>query len=176
MSAPSFFPLVVFDRISLHECNHYLLAWEHRIGPLRRGRQGAHCYALFHHDKPVAVTATSSLITPHVGGGLAHLTRDNTVELSRLCASRSDLCRVALRLWREFVFPALGYRYAISYQDADMHNGHTYRFDGWKRAAYVRGAVDKRSGRPARNKWIWVWENPTLTDSTVNVPCHEEVS
>lgn len=91
-------------------------------------------------------------------GGLHHLTRENTCELSRLCAERPHLCRVALRLWREFVFPQLGYRYVISYQDADMHSGNTYRFDGWKRAGFSSSGTDTRSGRRGRRKWIWVWE------------------
>lgn len=86
------------------------------------------------------------------------MTRANAVELSRLCAERKHLCRVALRLWREFVFPALSADVAISYQGADLHTGATYRFDGWQRAAYARaGGDDPRSGRKARNKWIWIW-------------------
>ena len=86
------------------------------------------------------------------------LVRDNTIELARLCATRSGLCRVALRLWREFVFPTLGYQVAVSYQDADLHNGSTYRFDGWRRVGFSRGgSVDQRTGRVGRNKWIWVW-------------------
>jgi hypothetical protein len=67
---------------------------------------------------------------------------------------------VALRLWREFVFPTLGYRYAISYQDADLHNGNTYRFDGWKRLPLIgRSGPDSRSGRLGRRKYVWLWEN-----------------
>ena len=85
------------------------------------------------------------------------MNRDNTIELSRLCASRGGLCRVALRLWREFVFPAMGYEFAVSYQDADLHNGNTYRFDGWERVGRARSGTDTRSGRPGRDKWVWVW-------------------
>ena len=95
-----------------------------------------------------------------VGGGLKYLTRENSIELSWLCAARSGLCRVALRLWREFAFPSLGVRFAVSYQDADLHKGHTYRFDGWTRRAYSRSGTDTRSGRPGRNKYVWVWERP----------------
>jgi hypothetical protein len=102
----------------------------------------------------------ASLIRECVGGGLGQLTRANTIELARLCAVRPGLCRVALRLWREFVFPRMGYEVAISYQDADLHNGNTYRFDGWTREAFSHSGTDKRSGRKGRNKWIWVWRRP----------------
>jgi antitoxin VapB len=63
-----------------------------------------------------------------------------------------------IRLWREFVFPALGVPFAISYQDADMHSGRTYRFDGWERSPMIsRSGSDARSGRQGRRKWVWVW-------------------
>lgn len=128
------------------------------MGPLHRGNQGAVCHALTAHGVPVAVTTASNLISPVVGGGCSWLTRENTIELSRLCAARAGLCRVALRLWREFVFPALGYPFAISYQDADLHNGNTYRFDGWKRIGRSKSGVDTRSGRKGRDKIIWLWQ------------------
>lgn len=150
-------PLISFDAIELWAANLLLEKWGHKMGPLKRGNQSAVCHALYHETEPVAVTMVSTLIAPVVGGGLSDLTRDNCVELSRLCAVRSGLCRVALRLWREFVFPALGYQFAISYQDADLHNGATYRFDGWKRAAFAHSGKDTRSQRPGRNKWVWVW-------------------
>jgi hypothetical protein len=146
-----------FSRITLDEANDALVAWGHKMGALHRGNQDAVCHGLFHGDKLVAVTAVSTLITPSVGGELPSLTRENCCELSRLCAERSGLCRVAIRLWREFVFPSLGYEYAISYQDSDLHSGSTYRFDGWHRAHYSRSGNDSRSGRKGRNKWVWVW-------------------
>jgi hypothetical protein len=152
-------PLITFEQISLAHANECLSQWGHKMGPLNRGNQSGVSYALFHDGRPVAVAITSTLIRERVGGGLVHLTRQNTCELSRLCAERPGLCRVALRLWREFVFPLLGYEYAISYQDADLHNGNTYRFDGWSREAFSRSGVDSRSGRKGRNKWIWVWRN-----------------
>lgn len=58
-------------------------------------------------------------------------------------------------MWREFVLPALPFEGAVSYQDADLHNGHTYRCDGWERVARSRSGVDTRSGRPGRDKWVW---------------------
>lgn len=152
------FPLCSFEEISLFEANKLLVQWGHKMGAMKRGNQEGINYALLNNNKPVAVAMTSTLIRECVGGGLKHLTRENCCELSRLCAERTGLCRVALRLWREFVFPQLGYEYAISYQDADLHNGNTYRFDGWERQAYSSSGTDKRSGRKGRKKWIWVWK------------------
>lgn len=154
-------PIVTFDQIDLSEANACLREWGHKMGEFRRGNsaQDVH-YAMFEEGRPVAVTLASGLVRECVGGdGAEHLNRDNTIELARLCAARPHLCRAALRLWREFVFPRLGYRYAMSYQDADLHNGNTYRFDGWKRIAFARaGGTDARSGRRGRDKWVWVWE------------------
>ena len=152
------FPLASFDQIDLASANELLGAWGHRMGPLLRGNSGSlHCHALHVHGRAVAVACTSSLIRERVGGGLSHLTRQNTVELSRVCSAELWACRVVLRLWRELVFPALGVAAAISYQDANMHTGNIYRFDGWKRAAFSHSGTDKRSGRPGRDKYIWVW-------------------
>jgi hypothetical protein len=151
------FPLATFEQIQLDEANRYYAEWGHRMGPLLRGNQQGIHHALLQDGKPMAIASTSSLIHPWVGGGLRHMTRKNTRELSRLCAARPGLCRVVLRLWRELVFPQLGVEWAISYQDADIHTGNTYRFDGWKRLAYARGTPDLRSGRQGRNRYIWAW-------------------
>lgn len=154
------FPLAACYDTSPEEANALLVAWGHKMGPLNRGSQGyarPWCHVLVHEGRPVAVTTASTLIRKHVGGGLVDLTRENTVELSRLCAARSGLCRVMLRMWREFVFPSLPFEHAISYQDADMHSGNTYRFDGWERAGYSSSGTDQRSGKRGRRKWIWVW-------------------
>lgn len=147
--------VVVFAEISLQQANEALTEWGHRMGPLARGNQGAICHGLYSGMELMAVTTVSTLITPVVDGG--SFSREDTCELSRLCAARSGLCRVAIRLWREFVFPTLPYRAAISYQDADLHSGATYRFDGWQRVAFSHSGTDKRSGRKGRNKWIWSW-------------------
>jgi antitoxin VapB len=153
--------VIQFDKISIFDANACLVKWGHRMGRLTRPFGKGWHYALSVDGRPVAVAMSSTLIRECVGGGLSHLTRENCIELSRLCAERPGLCRVALRLWREFVFPTLGYRYAISYQDADLHNGNTYRFDGWRRAGFSHSGTDTRSGRRGRNKWIWVWEAAT---------------
>jgi antitoxin VapB len=152
------FPLITFDEIGLDEANRCLNEWGHKMGVLHRGNQGAICHGLAHLGEVVAVTCASNLISPHVGGGCDWLKRENTVELSRLCASKPGLCRVALRLWREYVFTALPYEYAMSYQDADLHSGNTYRFDGWKKVGgMAKSGKDTRSGREGRNKIVWQW-------------------
>lgn len=152
------FPVATFDSISLARANALLVAWGHRMGALERGNSAAlHCHALFVHGEPVALATSSSLIREHVGGGLDFLTRANTIELSRLCAREPWACRVALRLWREAVFPGTGYEVAISYQDADLHTGNTYRFDGWRRLGFSSSGTDSRTGRRGRRKWIWCW-------------------
>lgn len=156
MSEHVLFPFVAFEQVQLAEANEMLIAWGHKMGALKRGNQGALCHALEHEGKPMAVTTASNLIADSVGN-CEWMTRGNTIELSRLCAVRSGLCRVALRLWREFVFPGLGYDYAVSYQDNDLHNGDTYRFDGWERVGRSRSGTDTRSGRPGRDKWVWQW-------------------
>jgi hypothetical protein len=152
-------PFVTFDSCQLLEANYYLVLWGHKMGPVIRGNQQGLCHALKLEGKPVAIVTTHTLIRETVGN-LATCTRANTVELSRLCADRPGLCRVVLRLWREFVFPNLGYQFAISYQDAALHSGNLYRFDGWTRAAFSHSGVDTRSGRPGRDKWVWLWSKP----------------
>jgi antitoxin VapB len=158
-----FAPLYAFDQIDLAQANALLVRWGHKMGPLERGNVVGVHYALFEHGEPVAVAMAAPLIRECVGGGNQHLTRDNTIELARLCAARPGLCRVALRLWREGVFPAMRtpggrpYTAAISYQDADLHSGNTYRFDGWVCIGRSSSGADRRSGRKGRNKRIWCW-------------------
>lgn len=169
------FPIASFENIPEAECNDLLVRWHHRMGPLNRPFP-SRCFALYHEGTAVAVVTHSPLISTHVGGGLSELTRENALELSRLCACRPGLCRVAIRMWREFVFPQLGAGHAISYQDADLHNGNTYRFDGWQREGYSSSGTDTRSGLRGRNKWIWVWppmknhEQTTPTSKTLPLP------
>ena len=161
MTQSTLFSLVSFDRCELAEANRLLKQWEHRMGPLHRGNQGAVCHVLLYAGEPHAVTTASDLIM-EPRKIAPHITRESAIELSRLCAKRGGLCRVALRLWREFVFPTMGKGFAISYQDADLHSGNTYRFDGWQKIAFSRSGTDTRSGRPGRKKWIWQY--PKLTD------------
>ncbi len=157
IESTALFGFIGFEPVDLGKANECLVKWGHKMGALKRGNQSAVCHALIHDGLAVAVTTASTLIMPVVGGGCNWMTRDNTLELSRLCAVRSGLCRVALRLWREFVFPAMGYDFAVSYQDADLHNGNTYRFDGWERVGRAKSGTDTRSGRPGRDKYVWAW-------------------
>ncbi len=154
-----FGPLVSFDSISLAECNRCLVAWNHAMGPWRRPTFRGWFHGLRHGDELVGVTAAGDLIRETCAG----FTRDEAVELARLCAARRDLNRVVLRLWREFVFPALcrahGWTWAVSYQDRALHTGDLYRFDGWVPLARSRSGTDTRPGakRWGRDKTIWGW-------------------
>lgn len=155
-------PPVLFEEITHLELNACLIAWGHKMGPLRRPTRGW-AHGLRHDGRLVAVVSADTLIRERVAG----LARSEALELSRLCAARPDLCRVALRLWRAFVFPALaaarGYSWALSYQDAVQHSGNLYRFDGWVPLARSRSGMDPRTGRVGRNKVIWGWcEDPAL--------------
>lgn len=154
-------PLVSFDTISLAELNECLQAWQHRMGvwgrPSHRAGEGGWFHGLRHHGRLVAVTATGDLIGPTCAG----LPRSEAVELGRVCAVRPGLNRVVLRMWREFIFPALaarhGWVWAVSYQDAALHSGDLYRFDGWARIGASCSGPDRRSGRKGRRKVIWGW-------------------
>ncbi len=162
------FPLASLEEVDRADANRMLVAWNHKMGPLERGNESGRHFALFNNGRPVAITCQTTLIRERVGGGMGHLTRDNCCELARLCAERPGLCRVALRLWREFVFPEIGYQFAISYQDADLHNGNTYRFDGWTRSEQIASSgTDQRSGRKGRRKWVWSWELPEVNSRTM---------
>lgn len=145
------FPLVSFDPVELAYANGLLTRWGHQDGPINRPNNDTLAFALHHNGDPVGVVTHSGLVRQWVGGGLSYLTRENAIELSRLCASRRDLCRVVLRLWREFVFPSTGAEAAISYQHATRHIGDLYRFDGWARAAFAAGGgagCEERAHRP----------------------------
>lgn len=148
-------PLISFDEIDRVHLNRCLQRWEHRMGPLHRPfAQFDRCFALFHEAETVAVVAHSRLI----GAVVAGISREQACEVARVCAARPDLCRVVLRLWREFVFPSLKKPWAISYQDAALHSGHLYRFDGWVRLGSSRSGTDARGGgRKGRSKVIWGW-------------------
>jgi len=147
---------VAFEPISEAELNACLIAWDHQMGPRRRPSPGW-AHGLRYRGELLAVAATDTLIRARVAG----FSRQEAVELSRLCACRADLCRVALRLWRVFVFSSLtashGYRWAVSYQDVARHTGDIYRFDGWVRLARSRSGRDPRTGRIGCDKIVWGW-------------------
>lgn len=150
-------PIMHIAQIDLSEANRLLLAWGHRMGPCNRPDYGIWCHGLFEHGEPVAVTVTATLIRETCAG----LTRDEAVELARLCASRPRLCRIMVRAWSEIILPALGrvhgYVWGVSFQDAAIHHGYTYRSDGWLPIGKSRSGTDPRSGRKGRNKVIWGW-------------------
>ena len=151
---------VTWRGISREEANDALISWEHKIGTMRRVDYGQEaCHGLIHDGKILAITCTSGLVRETVGG-CPWATRATAIELSRLCASRKDLNRAALRLWRVFTFPQFDRQWAISYQDDDLHTGATYRNDGWHRVAFSASGVDQRTDRRGRNKWVWVWPEP----------------
>lgn len=148
-------PIAHLAEIERAELNRALVAWGHRIGQWNRPQMLEWHHGLFHNGRLVAVTATASLIRETCAG----LTRDQAIELGRLCASDRHLCRPMLRLWREFVFRPLaerrGWTWAVSYQDAVMHTGNTYRMDGWVRIGAGSSGPDSRSGRQGRKRVIW---------------------
>lgn len=151
-------PLLSFDLIDRDDLNRCLVDWGHKMGPWARPPYGGEAFhGLRHHGALVGVTAAGSLIRSRCGG----FDRGQAVELGRVCAARPDLCRALLRLWREFVFPALcrvhGWQWVISYQDAVAHSGNLYRFDGWVRVGKSRSGSDQRSARKGRSKIIWAW-------------------
>ena len=147
-------PIVHLEALSLDEATRALIRWDHLMGPCERvqGLNAAH--GMFAHGELVALTITAGLVRETCAG----LGRHQAVELARLCAARRDLCRPMLRLWREFIFPAFGRPWAVSYQDGMLHGGDTYRFDGrvvlQDRAS---SGTDTRSGRKGRVKRVWGW-------------------
>lgn len=152
-------PLVHLETIDLAVANDALVRWDHKMGPVNRPIGLALAHGLFSSGDLVAVTVSADLVRETCAG----LNRSQAVELARLCASRPGICRVMLRLWREFVFPALrqsgGWQWAVSYQDEGMHSGNTYRFDGWVQLGRSRSGTDHRSGRKGRSKTIWGWHD-----------------
>lgn len=150
-------PIAHVAAIDMQDANAALARWGHRMGPCCRPNAAIWAHGLFAHGEMVAVTVSAALIRQTCVG----FTRAQALELARLCATRPNLCRVMLRMWREFVFPALceahGWEWAISYQDEALHSGATYRFDGWVQLGRSRSGTDRRSGRIGRTKTIWGW-------------------
>ena len=159
-------PIAHVEAIELSTVNAALSRWEHRMGPCNRPNGCNYGHGLFEHGELVAVTISSSLIRETCAG----LGRADAFELARLCAARPNLCRVMLRLWREFVFPPLcrahDWKWAVSYQDEALHTGNTYRFDGWVQLGRSRSGTDTRSGRKGRTKTIWGWNEDSAVRAT----------
>lgn len=154
LPAPS---VVAVEPISLRDARKLLLRWAHRHGPISRPvRTDAHVVRA--HGTPVAIVTTSELVQPPVAGDLY---RDDAIELSRLCCESPEWSRVALRLWRNAIFPMYRRAWAISYQDTILHDGSLYRFDGWVRIEATRPGPDRRSGRVPSPKIVWAWTPDT---------------
>lgn len=153
-------PLISFDRIDRDEMNECLVAWAHRMGPINRPTfKEPVDFGLRICGELVAVVAADSLIRPTCG-----FSRSDAFELSRLCAKDRALTRAAIRLWREVAMPlivrAWGTPWAISYQNAVMHRGDLYRFDGWQRVGWSAGGADPRAAGgtvSAKRRVIWGW-------------------
>lgn len=155
-------PIAHLAQIDRDTLNRALVDWGHRMGPWDRPNfRDAWFHGLHHNGQLVAVVACGDLIREHVTTTAGPLDRSQAFELGRLCAVRPHLCRAMLRLWREFVFPAIcdrhGYSWVVSYQDAVMHRGDVYRFDGWVEIGRSSSGTDTRSGRKGRRKVIWGW-------------------
>lgn len=155
-------PIAHIEAVDRQEANRLLVCWGHRMGPLTRPAYAidAH-HVLMHHNEPVAIACTSETVRETVGkSGIA---RGECIELARLAAATPTMCRPMLRLWREFVAPAIAERHgrrpwAVSYQDKSLHTGNLYRFDGWTDlGAAGGGGTDPRSGRRARSMRVWGW-------------------
>lgn len=164
-------PIVSLDRIERHELNLCLIAWQHKMGAWTRPfEQVEWLHGLRHNGELVAVTAAAQLMRERCGG----FDRSQAFELGRVCAARPHINRAMLRLWREFVFPAIctahGYGFVISYQDAVLHSGNLYRFDGWRLVGASRSGTDARSGRKGRSKKIWAWGAPGAFEALDSVP------
>lgn len=149
--------LASFDAIDMDVANGLLERWHHKMGPCRRPSFGVlQAHALQFHGQPVGVVITSDLVRETCAG----LSRQDAIELARLCCARRDTSRVLLRLWRLLVFPAYRRRWAVSYQDASLHSGDLYRFDGWKVIGHSSSGTDPRGNRRGRRKRIWGYEVP----------------
>lgn len=155
------------EQVELTQANRHLEEWGHRMGPCVRPNADVWAHELFEHGRPVALCVTATLVRETCAG----FTRDEAIELARLCAARPDLSRVMLRMWREFVFPAFfrsrGVAWAVSYQDEALHTGNLYRFDGWVPLGRSRSGTDSRSGRRGRNKTIWGWNADAIARASV---------
>ena len=155
--------LAAFDAIDMDAANGLLERWRHKMGPCRRPLGTLQAHSLRFHGEPVGVVVTADLVRETCAG----LSRHDAIELARLCCATRDISRVLLRLWRLLIFPAYRRRWAVSYQDASLHSGDLYRFDGWKVIGHSRSGTDRRSNRRGRSKRIWGYEAAALVSANV---------
>ncbi|TIN84339.1 hypothetical protein [Mesorhizobium sp.] len=157
MNYSLFPPILHVEPIERDTLNRCLVDWQHKMGAWTRPKFKEWLTALFHNGRPVAVMVATTLIRKRCAG----LSREDAIELGRVCAVRPHINRAALRLWREFIFPDIcasyGCKAVISYQDAVLHSGDLYRFDGWTRIDTSRSGTDQRTGAKGRSKVIWAY-------------------
>lgn len=158
------FPLVTFDHLDHERADALLVDWGHYLGGCTRPF-GRHSFALTVADcGPIAVAVSASTVNETCAGW----PRREVVELVRLCAAPTHrwATRVALRLWREIAPGEWGRDYwpvraLVSYANtAQGHKGDIYRFDGWEKAAEVRGGVaggNWTRGKRYDPKSVWVY-------------------
>ena len=161
----SLFPAVSFDLIDDDYADELLARWGHYLGPCRRpfGRQS---FGLEVFGEVISVAVSAS--TPN--GKCAGYDRDEVVELARLCTHPDHrwATRVCLRLWREIAPRYWSEKYwpvkaCVAYANSLRHSGDVYRFDGWKKAATVKGGVAGGGWQRKKRydpKTVWVWEIP----------------
>lgn len=153
-------PLGSFDLIGRDEANEFIERCGHQMGAIRRPLFRAPIdFGLREKGELIAVATADTLIRPTAG-----LTRHDAFELSRLCAAAPRLCRLMLRMWTEIGYPEIvrtwGTPWAISYQNALLHTGDLYRFDGWVKLKYSTGGRDPRAlldTVTARRRVLWGW-------------------
>ncbi len=153
-------PFATFTLIDERESRRACDEWGHYLGPCERPFRLQH-FGLFRDRELVSVAVSAST----VGATCAGYDRRRVVELARLVSHPEHrwATRVCLRLWRELgarQWPLWPCEAAVSYSDATRHAGDVYRFDGWTRAADVRGSGGGGtwSGEKVRTpKTIWVY-------------------
>lgn len=168
LNSPALLPgcLISVEPVDIHEANRWLIAWEHKLGPLNRPFRNDG-WLLLVHGEPVLVATTSSIVHGPVDG---YITQE-VVELSRLASSGKWANRAMLRLWREVLaltWPCWPVKAAVSYSHNAMHAGTLYRNDGWRKVksdcgssggggwSRKRYATDAASG----SKTLWIWDYP----------------
>jgi hypothetical protein len=80
-------PIQHLQQIELTEANRALVAWNHKMGACNRPNGDIWSHGMFEHGKLVAVTITSAIVAATAAG----FTRQEAIELARLCAAGDDL-------------------------------------------------------------------------------------
>lgn len=165
--------MVACDPMDVDDVNLLLERWGHDLGRCNRPfRQEG--FGLFVDGEPVSVAMSASLISDHLSDadGAVVATRDETVELARLCTHPDErwATRVMLRLWRETCGPRWAcwpVRVAASYSLNANHDGRIYRFDGWTKVrddcgssgggAWSRMRYASAAHHGPKTLWTWTY-------------------